>query len=483
MEITFKPSKKQFLAWQYLTDQVTTELGYGGGAYGGKSYLGCFWLIAMCLAYPGTGWLMGRKELANLKRTTLVTFFKVCAEYGVISGRDFVYNQQTNTITFNNGDDPFSCSQIFLFDLAYKPSDPHYTRLGGLEITGAFIDESNEVAEKAISIISKRCGRRLNDKYGILPKVLETFNPDKGHVYANFYKPDKEGKLPDHRKFVKALPKDNPFATEQYLDQLRRGDKVTVERLYYGNFEYDDDPTVLISYDASLDLFTNAVDESDEQYLICDVARYGGDKIVAYRFEGLCLKEIWIWKKQGVDTTAQALKDIAIEYRIPYSHIIADEDGVGGGVIDILRGIKGFVANSSPIETSNTEIEENFGSLKAQCSYKLADYVNDHKIAIELDLLHSDEITSEDFKEKLLEEIGMIKSFDADKDGKRKILPKDQIKEIIGRSPDFSDTLMMRMWFELSSRLSRAGQYAHQTTGSGSMAYRRRTPTPTNLPR
>jgi phage terminase large subunit len=36
-----------------------------------------------------------------------------------------------------------------------------------------------------------------------------------------------------------------------------------------------------------------------------------------------------------------------------------------------------------------------------------------------------------------------------DKDGKRQVLPKDKVKELIGRSPDFSDTLMMRMWWEL----------------------------------
>lgn len=34
-------------------------------------------------------------------------------------------------------------------------------------------------------------------------------------------------------------------------------------------------------------------------------------------------------------------------------------------------------------------------------------------------------------------------------DGKLKIVSKEEIKEQLGRSPDFADTLMMRMWFEL----------------------------------
>ena len=51
-EVVFEASPKQCLAWQYLTDQITTEIGYGGAAHGGKSYLGSEWPTDMSLAYP-----------------------------------------------------------------------------------------------------------------------------------------------------------------------------------------------------------------------------------------------------------------------------------------------------------------------------------------------------------------------------------------------------------------------------------------------
>ena len=41
MEINWKPSSKQFDAFNILNDNTTTELFYGGAAGGGKSYLGC----------------------------------------------------------------------------------------------------------------------------------------------------------------------------------------------------------------------------------------------------------------------------------------------------------------------------------------------------------------------------------------------------------------------------------------------------------
>jgi phage terminase large subunit len=34
------------------------------------------------------------------------------------------------------------------------------------------------------------------------------------------------------------------------------------------------------------------------------------------------------------------------------------------------------------------------------------------------------------------------------------VLPKDKVKELIGRSPDFADTLMMREWFELKPKFT-----------------------------
>ena len=42
-----------------------------------------------------------------------------------------------------------------------------------------------------------------------------------------------------------------------------------------------------------------------------------------------------------------------------------------------------------------------------------------------------------------------LKTYDADKDNKLKILPKERIKQNIGRSPDYLDAFIMRMYFEV----------------------------------
>jgi hypothetical protein len=70
-----------------------------------------------------------------------------------------------------------------------------------------------------------------------------------------------------------------------------------------------------------------------------------------------------------------------------------------------------------------------------------ADFVNNHKIAIKCD--------DEDIKTSLIEELEVIRSKEIITEGKLQVESKDIIKELIGRSPDIADALVMRMYFEL----------------------------------
>ena len=52
------------------------------------------------------------------------------------------------------------------------------------------------------------------------------------------------------------------------------------------------------------------------------------------------------------------------------SRVIADADGIGGGVVDQLR-CKSFVNNSTPLKVDG--VKQNFSNLKSQCYFYLAD--------------------------------------------------------------------------------------------------------------
>lgn len=454
-EATINLLPKQTEAWNAWEDDITTELGYGGAAGGGKTRLGCYLLITIAEMYPGSRAGLARKELKTLRLTTLASLLEVFNELGYKRDKDYNYNTQLGIISFPNG------SEIYILDTAYSPQDPEYTRFGSLELTWAWVDESNETPEKGKSILKTRIGRKnkftINGEDIIVKAFwLETFNPNKGHVHRDYYKPWKEKRLPEYRKFIRALPGDNPYLPDAYIKGLERSDKVTRERLLKGNFDFDDDPQKIMFYEAITDLPFNTLEENkDVKILIADIARFGGDKIVLSVWKGLILYGLYIYTYQGIDETIVKLKEVARDEKIAYQNIMVDEGGVGGGVVDGMRGIKGFNGASSPLQVwdyiKNKLVSANYQNFRCQCYFKLGEMVNDRKILVDIKkfVTNIEGYTVDKALSDLFEELDQTKQTDNSEDGKKAIIPKSEIKEMLGRSPDIADVMMMRMFFEI----------------------------------
>jgi PBSX family phage terminase large subunit len=424
LEIDFTPTDKQHVAWEYLHDNETSEVLFGGSAGGGKSYFGAAWLLYSCLRYPGTRWLMGRAVLKTLKETTLNSFFMVCSDWGVKKGEQYKFNAQSNVIEFLNG------STILLKDLYQYPADPNFDSLGSLEISGAFIDEVNQCTEKAKNVVASRIRYKLSE-YGLRPKVLMSCNPAKNWVY-DFYKQDRDGTLASHKKFVKAKLADNPHISEFYEEQLKKLDPISRERLLHGNWEYDSGEDRLFDYEAILDVFTNSsVSSEGEKYLSCDVALLGSDKLVICIWDGMVVKEIITKDKTSADNVEKLIRNLADIHKIPQKNIIIDSDGVGQYLSHYMKGVQPFVNNAKALE------KENYQNLKTQCFYKLAEQINVGNVWIKCNDI--------DLRNKIIEELEVIRRKNMDNDMKLAILSKKEMKATLGHSPDYADALMMRM--------------------------------------
>jgi hypothetical protein len=172
------------------------------------------------------------------------------------------------------------------------------------------------------------------------------------------------------------------------------------------------------------------------------VARKGKDNTVFRVWDGwLCVFRYAIDKSDLVYVVKKA-KEFQLKYGVSNSNTVADEDGVGGGVVDFL-GCKGFVNNSSPIEVNG--VKENFNNLKTQCSYHIAKKIVKREMG---------EICSnQDIADIVSEEMEQVKQKDIDKDGKITLVGKDVVKMNIGRSPDEWDSIMMVYYFELKQNV------------------------------
>lgn len=436
-EITYRPTLKQFEALEYLLDDTTDEILFGGAAGGGKSFLGCAWLVIMCSKFPGSRWLMGRSKLATLKTTTLKTFFEVARQFGIKAEFDFVFNASSNIITFKNG------SEIILKDLFAYPSDPDFDSLGSLEIAGAFLDEVAQITRKAREIVKSRMGWKMEDGTEIKPKLYMSCNPNKGFAYKDFYLPFTKGELKSNLKFIPALPESNTYLSEGRKSSLENLTGLERKRLLLGQWEYDSDPSALIEYDNITNLFTNAhiitpdgTKLSDgtiikNKAITWDVAGMGRDSAIVIAWHGLRMLEYSEIKIDDGTLQVQTVKGFQQRYGIGNSEIIFDNDGIGGMAGMHFNGAYSFNNGSSPMN------RENYANLKSQCYFKLAEVINKNEMYFQID--------DEDTQQRITEELEQVKRKDVDKDGKLSIIAKEQVKAVIGRSPDFSDAMMMRM--------------------------------------
>lgn len=426
MTINFTPLPKQFLAYKYLTDQTTNTVLYGGSVGGGKSFLAAVFLVLSSLQYPGTRYLLGRSELKNLKQTTLNTFIDLCKEWGL--EEHYNLNRVDNIITWNNG------SEIVLKDLKSNPSDPDFVSLGSSEYTAVVVDECSEVTEKCFQVLKSRIRYKLNE-YNLIPKMLLCTNPSKGWLYTTFYRPHIEHTLPVTHKFIQALPNDNIYLPQSYVDTL------TPENLgltYYnllvlGNWDYANTDSDLFDTDALLNSFYQSSPlHNDTRYITVDPASTGKDTTVITVWIGYdCVKIIQL-KKNDTNQIVSEIKTLIHSFNVRITNVIIDRIGVGTGVFDLLKGSVGFVANATALKA------EAFKNQKAQMYYKFAELVNKNLIGIR----------ETEHRTDIIQQLEAHKIFNTHLDGKAEVTPKQIVKQLINKSPDLADSLVMRSYFE-----------------------------------
>jgi len=424
-------------AW---SDQNITEIIYGGGKGGAKSFTGCKLIFHDALVYEGTHYFIARKKLNDLRKFTIPSIHECFKDWGIKLNDYAKYNGQDNVFEFKNG------SKVFLIEAAYMPSDPLYMRFGSMQMTRGWIEEAGEFEEEAKSQLSATVGRWLNSEYNIGPKVLQTCNPSKNYLYLD-YKNWKDGKLESYKQFIQALLTDNKCMSDDYIKNLNKVLSTNQKkRLIDGEWEWDDDPLTMMDYNKILELFTNEfIKPTDKRYLTCDIAYEGSDIFAVGYWEGLVLKKVYAREKISEVKVPGWIQELRLNHEVPLSNVIYDADGIK----KFVRSSKesGSLHGATEFHNGGSPVDKAYKNLKTECYYKLADYVNSNKIYIE----------ASDYRNQIIQELEQIRKVEHSDDGKLRIESKDNIKLRLQRSPDFADMIMMRLSAEIKRNGARMG--------------------------
>jgi hypothetical protein len=162
-----------------------------------------------------------------------------------------------------------------------------------------------------------------------------------------------------------------------------------------------------------------------------DVARLGKDKTCILVWDNLDVIEVIELSKTRINEQKDVINELKAKYNIKNKQLVFDTDGVGGGLADSFAGCIEIVNNSKAL------MGENYQNLKTQLYYKLAEQINSGAIVV---------YANDDIKQRLTQELQVLKRENADQDGRIQMTSKDSVKKQIGRSPDIADALAFRMY-------------------------------------
>ena len=98
-----------------------------------------------------------------------------------------------------------------------------------------------------------------------------------------------------------------------------------------------------------LSLKNDLAKKTGVKYITSDIARFGSDMARIAVWDNWTVIEQVSFEISKTTLIQQAIRTLRIKHRIEKVNCIADEDGVGGGVVDNC-GILGFTNNARPFD-------------------------------------------------------------------------------------------------------------------------------------
>lgn len=406
VRIKLNPYQEGFLLSKKRFPAMIAAIGTG------KTMMMLSKLWRLCERYPDSLVLIVRKEFTDLRDSTIkdfTTYFGV----GINSEKDYNF-PNGSCIMFRHGSELAVLKNVNLTAFGIEQAEEFETD-NEFTFLRDRLRRKNAPLRQGIVIANANGHNWIWNLW--IYKPGKNYDPYQATTFDNAHN------LPlDFIEDLQEMEYDAPNHYKQYV----KNDHEVVEC----------DDLILTSEDIefSASLTSSQLGSPGSAILSLDVARFGNDLDVAtlleargsHRFEETHAES---WK--GLDLMVTTGKFIDIVHRTKPDVIVVDGDGLGAGVVDRMRELKHTVMEFRGGKKARQH--DKFFNRRSEGYLDTADLIKRGWLKI---------INEEVIKSELLS----IK-FTFDSKGRKKIEPKDKIKERLGKSPNYADSLMMGAYY------------------------------------
>lgn len=258
---------------------------------------------------------------------------------------------------------------------------------------------------------------------------------------------------------------------QSWLDEARATMPEPIYKALY-LCEGSADASLLVTYGTVNDLWHNDHIPEGEKAITADIALHGSDRFVMGVWSGFRLKEVTVLEKKTAKEIEDVLKGKATEHGVGRSRIVYDADGLGAYLKSYLNGAASYQGGTVSIPQMGQQLS--YHRLRDQCHFMTANLINARGMYFE----------PHTYKEDITKELlATLRKSGQNAAGQWQVVPKDNpdpnkpgAKQRLGRSPDFSDMVVMRQFLELVPTATFA-KGLHQQAGKKTIRFGRTGPT------
>lgn len=244
-----------------------------------------------------------------------------------------------------------------------------------------------------------------------------------------------------------------------YAANLAQQDDEQRMRDLQGNWNFKNSGDDLIKMEDMEKFFMNS-EQTDNHtlYATCDIAFTGGDSLVMWLWEGWHIRDLFVCRNDSKMAMSMVKEKLA-EWGVQEKNFAYDLQGIGQSFKGFFPDSVGFNNQESPIPTSSNEknsIKFLYGNLKSQCAYLLAKKIKNQEVSISEDLLElkfsGDGFEKVPLRNILQKERKAIRHNEDAADKGFTLISKKTMKKYVGHSPDYIESLIFRVVFELKRK-------------------------------